>query len=127
MASRWPGHRFAWRLAFAVVLIWFLIMTGLVRAAALAPEETGKILAVFEPGTTEDDIFRKLIAAGGKPVRGTWLPFVWVTQSDEAGFAGRLFDAGAIGVYRELPFAPNVAGCLAFADAKMAEIFTLRP
>jgi hypothetical protein len=127
MAARWPDHRFALRLALAVALIWFLIMLVLVRTAALAPEETGKILAVFEPGTSEDEIFRKLVSARGKPVRATWLPFVWVAQSDETGFAGRLFDEGAIGAYRELPFAPNVAGCLAYADAKVAEIFTLRP
>jgi len=50
-----------------------------------------------------------------------------VVVGEQQGFAGRLFEQGAIGAYGELPFAPAVAGCLAYADAKMAEIFDLRP
>jgi hypothetical protein len=127
MAARWPGHRLAWKLALSVLLIWLVIMVAVVRTAALEAQATGKMLAVFEPGIAQDEIFEKLIAAGGKPVRGTWLPFVWVVDGEEQGFAGRLFEQGAIGAYGELPFAPAVAGCLAYADAKMAEIFNLRP
>jgi hypothetical protein len=52
---------------------------------------------------------------------------VWVVSGEEKGFAGRLRNEGAMGAYGELPFAPAVAGCLAYADAKMAEIFSLRP
>jgi hypothetical protein len=127
MTARWPGHSLAWKLAVAVVLIWLVIMAALVRSAALPAQATGKMLAVFEPSTRKEAIFEKLIAAGGKPVRDTWLPFVWVVVGEERGFAGRLFEQGAIGAYGELPFAPAVAGCLAYADAKMAEIFNLRP
>jgi hypothetical protein len=124
---RWPGHRLALTLGIAVLLAWLLAMSLVVRAAALEPEATGKVLAVFEPGTPEDVIFAKLLAAGGKPLRGTWLPFVWVVVGEEGGFAGRLKQQGAMGAYGELPFAPAVAGCLAYADAKIAEIFSLRP
>lgn len=127
MAARWPGHSLAGTLAVVVVLVWLLIMATVVRSAALQPEASGTMLAVFEPGTSQDMIFEKLIAAGGRPVRATWLPFVWVVSGDEQGFAGRLRNEGAMGAYGELPFAPAVAGCLAYADAKMAEIFSLRP
>lgn len=99
---------------------------ALVHAAALGPNASGIMLAIFEPGTSEEDIFDKILRAGGNPVRNTWLPFVWVAAG-ESGFAGRLAQQGAIGAYGELPFAPSVAGCLAFADAKIAEIFTVRP
>ena len=124
---RWPGHRLAMVLGLAIVLAWLLAMFVVARAAALEPRASGKMLAVFEPGTSEDIIFDSLLAAGGKPLRGTWLPFVWVVVGEEEGFAGRLREHGAIGAYGELPFAPSIAGCLAFADAKVAEIFSLRP
>jgi hypothetical protein len=127
MSMRWPGHRLAMMLGLAIVLAWLLAMSVVVRAAALEPRATGKMLAVFEPGTSEDVIFGSLLAAGGKPLRGTWLPFVWVVVGEEEGFAGRLREHGAIGAYGELPFAPSIAGCLAFTDAKVAEIFSLRP
>jgi hypothetical protein len=124
---RWPGHRLALTLGLAVLLAWLIIMSLLVRAAALGPEASGKVLVVFPPGASEEVIFQKLLAAGGKPLRATWLPFVWVVAGEEAGFAGRLKAQGAIGTYGEMPFAPSVAGCLAYADAKVAEIFSLRP
>jgi len=127
MTPRSADHRLALKLALGVVVIWLFAMWVLVRSAALGPEASGKMLAVFEPGTSQDKIFAMLVTAGGRPVRNTWLPFVWVVAGDETGFAGRLKQHGAVGAYGELPFAPSVAGCLAYADAKMAELFTLRP
>ncbi|HEY7748680.1 MAG TPA: hypothetical protein VH933_08380 [Aestuariivirgaceae bacterium] len=127
MAASWPGHRLAWKLAAAVLLIWLLLLFSIVRAAALDPHASGKMLAVFEPGMTQDVIFQRIVAAGGNPLRSTWLPFVWVVAGEEAGFAGRLKDQGAIGAYGELPFAPAVAGCFVYADAKIAQLMDLRP
>jgi hypothetical protein len=127
MAARSADHRLALRLTLGVLAIWLLGMAVVVRSAALGPDASGKMLAVFEPGTNQDKIFAMLVAAGGRPLRDTWLPFVWVVAGDERGFAGRLKQHGAVGAYGELPFAPPVAGCLAYADAKMVELFTLRP
>jgi hypothetical protein len=127
MAGRAADHRLALRLALSVLAVWLLGMAIVVRSAALGPEASGKMLAVFEPGTSQDIIFNALVAAGGRPVRDTWLPFVWVVDGVESGFAGRLKQHGAVGAYGELPFAPAVAGCLAYADAKVAELFSLRP
>jgi hypothetical protein len=121
------GHRLALQIAAAIVALWLLSMIVLVRAAALGPDASGTMLAVFDPGIAEDTIFASLLAAGGKPVRRTWLPFIWVVSGTGPGFAGRLRDQGALGTYRELPFAPTLAGCFAFADAKVADVFTLRP
>jgi hypothetical protein len=93
----------------------------------LGPDASGNMLAVFEPGTGEDEVFASLIAAGGRPVRSTWLPFVWVVSGNDPGFVGRLESQGALGAYGELPFAPAIAGCFAYADAKVADLFALRP
>jgi hypothetical protein len=120
-------HRLALKLAAAIVSVWLVAMIALVRVAALGPEASGNMLAVFDPGVSEDEVFASLVAAGGKPVRKTWLPFVWVVSGSERGFAGRLEGQGALGTYGELPFAPTVAGCFAYADAKVAELFALRP
>ena len=121
------GHRLALKLAAAIVALWLAAMIALVRLAALEPDASGSMLAVFDPGTGEDEIFAGLVAAGGRPVRRTWLPFVWVVSGSEPGFAGRLERAGALGAYGELPFAPAIAGCFAYADAKVADMFALRP
>ena len=127
MAGPALDHRLALKLALSVLAVWLIGMAIVVRSAALAPDASGKMLAVFEPGTSQDMIFHTLVAAGGRPVRDTWMPFVWVVAGDDAGFAGRLKQHGAVGAYGELPFAPAVAGCLAYADAKVAELFSLRP
>lgn len=123
----WPGHRFALAFGGIVLLVWLVVMAATMRRAALPPEAPGPLLAVFDPGMSEDEMFARIAAANGKPVRSTWLGFVWIVQGDEAGLAGRLEAQGAIGTYSELPFNASLAGCFAFADAKMAEAFSLRP
>ena len=127
MMGNWPGHRFAAAFAGVVLILWLAVMAVMMRLAALPPEAPGPLLAVFEPGMSEDEMFARIIAANGKPLRGTWLGFVWAVAGEEAGLAGRLKGQGAIGAYAELPFNPSLAGCFAFADAKVAEAFSLRP
>jgi hypothetical protein len=123
----WPGHRLALLLGASVLVAWLGVMMAIAHEARLDPSASGSVLAVFEPGTEADAAFAAIVEAGGKPVRATWLPFVWVTASDEPGFVGRLTGQGAIAVYGEMPFAPSLAGCLAYADSKVAELFTIRP
>ncbi len=116
----WPGHRLAFTLFFAVILAWVAIMAILMRQASLPATASGPMLAVFEPGTSPDDIFARLTIAGARPVRETAFGFIWVVAGDEPGLAGRLAQQGAIGAYRELPLSPSIAGCFALADAKIA-------
>lgn len=127
MTQTWPGHKFAAAFGGLVLLVWLVVMAATMRQAALPPEAGGPLLAVFEPGLSEDEMFARIIAANGKPLRGTWLSFVWVVAGEDAGLAGRLESQGAIGTYAELPFNPSLAGCFAFADAKVSEVFSLRP
>lgn len=120
---RWPGHRFALGFFASVLVLWLGAMAVLMRASALPPEASGIMLAVFEPGTSADDIFARLTAANARPIRPTTFGFIWIVAGDEAGLAGRLKANGAIGAYRELPISPTIAGCFALADAKVAEMF----
>ena len=123
----WPGHRLALLLGAVVMLGWLAVMLAIAHEARLEPAAAGSVLAVFEPGTEADAAFAAIVEAGGRPVRTTWLPFVWVAASDEPGFVGRLTGRGAVAVYGEMPFTPSLAGCLAYADSKVAELFTIRP
>jgi hypothetical protein len=118
---RWPGHRLAVSLFVSVLVVWIAVMAVLMRQASLPHEASGPMLAVFEPGTSADDIFAKLTIAGARPIRQTAFGFIWVVAGDEPGLAGRLIGQGAIGAYRELPLNPSIAGCFALADSKIAE------
>jgi hypothetical protein len=118
-----PGHRFFVSLFMLVIVAWLMVMLMLVRASALAPEATGMMLAVFEPKTTSDQAFAAIANAGGKPIRQSAFSFIWVVTGDEAGLAGKLKANGALGAYRELPINPTIAGCFAYADAKVSTVF----
>ena len=118
-----PGHRFALGLFGGVILLWLIAMSAIMRAGALPAEASGTMLAVFNPGTPQDKIFASLVNAGAKPIRETSFGFIWVVAGDEAGLSGRLQAQGSIGNYRNLPLSPTIAGCFAYADAKVAEAF----
>lgn len=118
-----PGHRLALGLFGAVLLAWIAVMAVLMRQSALPPEASGVMLAVFNPGTPEDEVFATLAKAGARIVKKSELDFVWVVAGDEPGLAGRLAENGALGAYRELPVSPTIAGCFALADAKTVSAF----
>ena len=124
---RWPGHRFIFGIFVSVLIVWAGAMAVSMRRAALPPEAAGPLLAVFEPGTPENSIFASIVNAGGKPVRPTWLSFVWVVAGEEPGLAGKLEAAGAIGTYGELAISPALEGCFAYADTRVADMFVMRP
>ncbi len=117
------GHRLAIALFISVIVVWLAIMAIVMRAAALAPEASGTMLAVFDPGSSEDQIFASLTRADARPVRPSAFGLIWIVAGDRPGLAGRLKQQGAIGAYRELPISPTIAGCFALADAKAADMF----
>lgn len=116
------GHRLALALFAGVIAIWLIAMAVVMRHAALPAEASGTMLAVFEPGTPEEDVFAALTRADARIVKPSGLGFIWVVSSTEPGLAGRLQREGALGAYRELPVSPVIAGCFAFADAKVASL-----
>ena len=118
-----PGHRFALTLFTIVIAVWLIVMAAIMREGRLPAEASGTMLAVFNPGTPQDQIFASLVNAGAKPIRETSFGFIWVVAGDEPGLSGRLVAQGSIGNYRNLPLSPTIAGCFAYADAKVAEAF----
>lgn len=121
--NSWPGHKFAAAMFCSVIVIWLAAMAFIMREGRLPAEATGTMLAVFNPGTPQDQIFAALVNAGAKPIRETSFGFIWVVSGDEPGLSGRLKLQGSIGNYRNLPLSPTIAGCFAFADAKVAQAF----
>lgn len=117
---RQGGHRLAVQLFAGVLLLWLIAMALIMRQAALPPDASGMMLAVFEPGISQEQAFARLTRAGARVVRDSGLDFIWVVTGDEPGLAGRLRQHGALGAYRDLPISPVIAGCFAVADAKAA-------
>jgi hypothetical protein len=118
---RWPGHRFAFTLFVSVIAVWVIAMFAIMRDAVLLPNANGIMLVVFEPGTADDVAFAAITRAAAKPIRKTAFGFIWVVD----GNAGKLEAEGALGSYRNLPISPEIAGCVAVVDAKMANAFRL--
>jgi hypothetical protein len=117
----WPGHRFVLGLFGMVLALWLVVMLVVMRDAALPATAQGVMLVVFEPGTAPDAAFAAITRAGARPIRKTDFGFIWVVD----GNAGQLKMQGALGSYRELPISPEIAGCVAVADAKVAAAFGL--
>ena len=118
---RWPGHRFALVAFFGVIAVWLIAMFAIMRDAALPADATGVMLVVFEPGIADDKAFAAITRANAKPIRKTAFGFIWVVE----GNAGKLQAEGALGSYRDLPINPEIAGCVAVVDAKVANAFGL--
>jgi len=122
---QWPGHRFA-ALFFLGTMLLFVALSAIYMISSRANDtETGTMLAVFAPSTSERDVFGKIILAGSKPIRPTWVTGTWVVHADEAGFAGRLKAHGALGAYTSSPILPQLAGCFAYVDAKTVQLFAI--
>lgn len=113
-------HRLALAIFGGVLAVWLVGMFALMRASALPPETTGKMLVVFEPGTSSETAFAAITRANASPITQTSLGFVWIVS----GNVGALEQQGALGAYSELPISPVIAGCVAVADAKMMAAFS---
>lgn len=121
------GHRLAFAIGTGILLAWLVAMAIAMRAAALPPDASGAMIVVFPPTMHENAALDAIVAAGGKPVRRTWISSVWVVQGEGDGYAGRITGNGALAAYSEFPLSPEIAGCFAYADAKVADLFAIRP
>jgi hypothetical protein len=108
------GVGLAISLMAGVALAWLALMLVVLRLSALAPEEGGKVFAVFPPGISERQAFGAIVAAGGAPLRTVLGGWGWIAHDDAAGFVGRLRDAGALAAFRGAPGGLSLAGCFAF-------------
>jgi hypothetical protein len=118
---KWPGHQFALGLFATVIVVWLAVMIIVMRQASLPDSATGIMLVVFEPSTPSETAFAAITRAGAKPIRQTAFGFIWVVD----GNAGKLKTEGAMGSYKELPISPEVAGCVAVVNEKVASAFAM--
>jgi hypothetical protein len=112
--ARQAGVGLAIALMAGVALAWLALMLVVLRLSALAPEDSGKVFAVFPPGTAESEAFAAIVMAGGAPLRTVLGGWGWIAHDDAAGFVGRLRAAGALAAFRGAPGGLALAGCFAF-------------
>jgi hypothetical protein len=98
--ARGARRAWLWACALLVVLTWAPVLGVHVRNMSVADPGTGTLIAVFPWTSSTRDVFRGIGEARGTPVSPVgWIPRAWVVQSGETGFAGRLRERGAWGVY----------------------------
>lgn len=100
-------------LLLATLLFWSMLMAGALWAGRLDSGASGPVAVVFDWGTPRHEMFRILVAAGGRLQHTTWLGNIWVVTGDEAGFVGRLEQGGVLGAYPPKMFQNvfSLAGC----------------
>ena len=89
---------------FACLLLlgitWVPLLSVHLHRTWVDDDATGTVVVIFPPTWSTKAVFQKIIHADGAIVRPvTWARQVWVAQSVEPGFAGRLRRSGAWGVY----------------------------
>ncbi|MCX8102707.1 MAG: hypothetical protein N3D77_15880 [Geminicoccaceae bacterium] len=84
------------------VAVCALVVALLLRAAA-DPERTGRFTAFFPPATPAEVRLAAVVAAGGVPVRESWIPGALELESEAPGIARRLEELGARLVLPGLP------------------------
>lgn len=68
--------------------------------SSLSDSSTGTAVVVFSPTLSSHDLFQDVIDANGSLVRPIgWFPRAWVVHSLQPGFARRLRERGAWGVF----------------------------
>ena len=86
-----------------VLLTWIPVLAIHFRNMSVADPGSGTLIVVFPPTWSSRDVFRGIADAKGAPVGSVrWAPSTWIVQSAETGFAGRLREQGAWGVYSPL-------------------------
>ena len=93
-----------------IISVWGVGMAVVVNASSVADAQAGTMVSVFSPAD-ERAAIAAIRAAGGlmvaNPAAGTW-----VVHGEEEGFAERLRENGAFGVFAKIPLAlPGASGC----------------
>ncbi len=105
-------------IAAAVLVAWIGAVAVTLRAAALAPDEAGKLFVVFAPGTSAADAFASILGAGGAPIRPALGGLGWIAHGVAPGFVGRLEDHGALLAFGGAPAGIPLAGCVGLVGAE---------
>ncbi len=107
------GHVLALGVLAGIIVLWAGLMAFALVEAALPTHEHGVVVVVFPPGFGDKTaVFHAVVAAGGRPLRGSWFGNVWTVSGDDPGFVGRLKTAGAWGAFAPGVFSPvSLGGC----------------
>ena len=107
------GHGFALKLGGGIVAIWLLLLGAVIHQAALPPEGSGIVIAVFPFGTDGAGAAAASAAAGARILSTTWFDNMLVVADDAPGLAGRLGAAGAVATFRNVSFGGlSFVGCV---------------
>lgn len=106
------GHKLALGFFAAVAVIWAAVFSLTLAKAELPPDAEGRVVVVYPFGWSGEAATAAALQTEARLVRETWLPNILEVISNQPGFAGRLQQSGAIGVYRAEPFNLfTLAGC----------------
>ena len=95
----WRGA-WIWACVFLVLVTWTPVLGVHLRNMSVADSRAGYVIVVFSPAASMREVFQNIAAARGAAVGPVdWVPRAWIVQSAETGFAGRLRERGAWGVY----------------------------
>lgn len=106
-------HRLAVKICAVCLTLWFVLLAGSLHAARVTSAGSGLLWVAFPPWLAETYIVREIVAAGGRPVRTSAWPGIWVAFGETEDFALRLQRAGGW-AFRDIPFKAELAGCLAY-------------
>ncbi len=105
-------HRIGLGFLAAILLLWAGLLGWTLQRAALPPEASGRVIAVYPFGWRDPAVTAAALQTEARLVRQTWLTNAVELASEDPGFAGRLRGTGAIAVYRAQPFTLfTLAGC----------------
>lgn len=107
-----------------VAVTWVPVLGVHLYRTSLDDRSTGTAVVVFPPTYGSKELFRSVEESKGslvKPV--SWLPRTWIARSLEPGFAGRLRERGALGVYStDLLSAQALLTCLRFSGPRASSV-----
>ena len=97
------AHLVAITVLLATAVVVAALATALLVRAATDPTRTGRFTAFFPVSTAPEARLAAVVAAGGVPVRESWLPGAVELESEEPGIARRLEAVGARLILPGLP------------------------
>ena len=110
---------------FVIVAVTWIPVFGVhLYRTSVGDRGTGTVVVVFSPVIGSRELFRSVAEANGSLVRPIpWFPRMWVATSAEPGFAGRLKERGAWGVYSpDLLSARALLTCLRFSGPAASSV-----
>jgi hypothetical protein len=98
--SSTQDHKWVLVCLLLLAVTWLPLLGIHVYKTSLSDSSTGTVVVVFSPSLSSRELFQEVMDANGSLVRPIrWFPDAWIVHSLESGFAGRLKERGAWGVY----------------------------